>query len=88
MEVQLLSIKCKHGDGIAACVCKHLLENIEPDIGFVENSDLLGDLQAWCTLCEEFFLQEGEMTEAFKKFHDLKLVCEDCYAEIKARYVK
>ena len=87
MEGEPLLVECKHGQGIAACVCKHLLENIEPNIGFVENSDQPGDLQAWCTLSEKYFLQEGEMTEALKKFHALKLVCEDCYAEIKARYV-
>ena len=80
-----LEIDCKtHGKGIAACVCRHLLD--EPDgKHFIENSSEPGDLQAWCNLCEDVFLEEGDMTERFKEFHALRLVCESCYSSIRAR---
>ena len=54
-------------------------------VGFVENSADPQDLQAWCDQCEAFFVREGEMTEAFKSFNDFRVVCSDCYAQIKAR---
>jgi hypothetical protein len=54
-----------------------------PPVGFVENSDDPNDLQAWCNACEAKFQAEGEMTEAFRKFNGMTLVCVTCYAEKK-----
>jgi hypothetical protein len=47
-----------------------------PVAGFVENSSDPDDLQAWCAACEELFIREGEMTEAFRAFNDMKVVCD------------
>ena len=53
-------------------------------LGFIENSSDPNDLQGWCRDCEETFLREGTMTEAFLAFNQSKIVCVNCYAELKA----
>lgn len=76
----------RHGRGIAAVVCGHLLGEREDPRGFVVNSDVPGDHQAWCDACEARFLVEGELNEAFRAFTRMSLVCEDCYAGIRERH--
>ncbi len=78
----------QHGRGLAAIVCRHLCDEKKLSIGFFENSSEPGDKQAWCEKCEAFFLEQGEMTEAFKQFNDMALVCESCYEIIKSRHSK
>ncbi|MEZ6186000.1 MAG: hypothetical protein R3F62_13445 [Planctomycetota bacterium] len=81
-----LQVACeRHGRGVAAVVCGHLL-GAGPPRGLVVNSDEPGDLQAWCDACEARFQEEGGLTEAFQAFHRMSLVCEACYAEIAARH--
>jgi hypothetical protein len=80
-----MTIRCgRHGERVAAVVCRHHLEAKDRVVGFVENSDDPSDLQAWCDDCEDFFLREGDKTEAFRRFNDFAVVCVDCYARIKA----
>jgi hypothetical protein len=81
------TVKCgTHGTVNSAVVCCHLLQKTERVLGFIENSSEPDDLQAWCGACEEFFLYEGEMTEAFRAFNNFSLVCEFCYANIKQQH--
>jgi hypothetical protein len=54
--------------------------------GFIENNSDPNDLQAWCYLCEEKFEQEGGMTEAFREFNAMAIVCIACYREAKSRH--
>jgi hypothetical protein len=54
--------------------------------GFVENSSDPNDLQAWCYHCEEKFQQEGDMTDAFREFNGMAVVCVVCYIEAKMRH--
>lgn len=82
-------IECsRHESGRAAVVCQHLLQEKNRPIGFVENSSIPGDQQAWCDECEALFLKEKELTEAFRKFNNFAVVCEECYDEIKARHAR
>jgi len=82
-----LFVDCeKHGRGVAAIVCRHLCNEQESPIGFIENSSEPGDKQAWCHKCEKYFVEEGEMTDAFKAFNDMAIVCETCYAEAKSKH--
>ena len=82
-----LLINCgSHGDRISAVVCRHMLDTLEPAVGIVENNDDPNDLQAWCFACEEKYLEEGDLTDAFREFNDMVLVCVACYAEIKERH--
>lgn len=75
-----------HGRSIAAVVCCHMLQASDRVVGFVENSADPDDLQAWCDACETVFLQEGGLTDPFRRFNDMKIVCSECYAVLKARH--
>ena len=78
-----------HGFQRPAFVCKHL--NLEKAVGFEEafetypgmELDQDDDLQAWCNECEEIRLKYGEWNEESEKFAQIKLVCENCYFEMK-----
>ena len=84
MTEEELSIDCeRHGKKYAAVVCGHLLNEKINSLGFVENSSVHGDYQAWCNDCENLYLKEQERTDKFKAFCDFAIVCEDCYMEIK-----
>jgi hypothetical protein len=81
------SIDCEvHGRGLSAIVCRHLISDSGIPLGFVENSSVPGNLQAWCQKCEKLFLKETALTENFLKFSDLACVCEKCYAEISKKH--
>lgn len=75
-----------HGERASAVVCKHMRRNQPAPSGFIENGSEPDDLQAWCHRCEEKFEQEGGMTDAFKAFNDMALVCVDCYEDAKVRH--
>jgi hypothetical protein len=80
-------IKCgTHGEQAAAVVCAHMLAASDRVVGFVENSSEPDNLQAWCDECEQVFLAEGGLTEAFEDFNDRQVVCSECYALLKARH--
>ena len=79
----IIEIDCKHGKGIAAIVCSHLLVK-KQSLGFIENTSDPNDLQGWCYNCEKLFLKEGEMSDVFLKFSDAAVVCNLCYSELKA----
>jgi hypothetical protein len=82
-----LMVKCgSHGERVSAVVCKHMLQSQPAPAGFIENCDDPNDLQAWCYHCEEKYQQEGEMTEEFREFNGMAIVCVVCYAEAKARH--
>ncbi len=81
-----LPIQCRHGTGVAAVVCTHLLRTVPPAVGFVENSSDPNDLQAWCDACEALFVAESEMSPEFLRFNGMSVVCTTCYAEMRARH--
>ncbi|NJC28708.1 hypothetical protein GGR79_000175 [Xanthomonas arboricola] len=82
-----MMIDCgQHGKRVSAVFCKHMLQGQIAPTGFVEDSSDANDLQAWCYLCEETFQREGDMTDAFREFNGMAIVCVVCYGEIKARH--
>lgn len=83
-----LTIYCgKHRrESRSAVVCRHLRSETGDVRGFVENSDDPDDRQAWCGSCEALFLEEDDLTERFRAFCDMGLVCEFCYEEIKHQH--
>ena len=84
-EVEPMTIECcRHGHRVAAVVCGHLAGTGASGRGFVENSSEPDDLQGWCLACEECFEREGDMTDAFRAFNSMAIVCTACYHEIKA----
>jgi hypothetical protein len=75
-----------HGpDREEAFICKHLL--VGEDLGFVFDSEEdTPHPDAWCRSCERLKLDNGgEWTEELTKAVDIKLVCGDCYEEIRRR---
>ncbi|MBA6231501.1 MULTISPECIES: hypothetical protein [unclassified Colwellia] len=85
MEDDLVNCEC-HGSSVAAVVCCHLANNNGHPIGFIENSDEPNDLQGWCLACEYLYDKELEMTEKFRAFTGISIVCTQCYYEIKAKH--
>jgi hypothetical protein len=84
-----MMINCDtHGQRGSATVCRHHLEVRDRAAGFIENSSDPNDLQAWCDACEEFFIREGDKTEAFREFNDFAVVCVDCYMHLRERHVR
>jgi hypothetical protein len=82
-----MTVDCgPHGERIAAVVCQHLLQSAPAPVGFVENSGDPHDLQAWCGLCEERFQEQGGMTDTFRRFNGMAIVCVVCYGEARARH--
>lgn len=81
------TVNCEtHGPSHAAVVCQHLIGEADWPKGFIENSADPSDLQGWCFACEEKYLAEGDLTEAFRQFNAFKVVCAACYADIKTRH--
>ena len=85
MEEDLIDCEC-HGKSTPAIVCGHLVKNNGQSVGFIENSDVPEDLQAWCNACESLFNIEQELTEKFRVFNNMSVVCSKCYQEIKVRH--
>ena len=84
---QTLAITCStHGPGVGAVVCGHMVSDGGTVVGFVENSSDPNDLQAWCNECEALFLREGEMTEEFRQFTKMSIVCVVCYSTLKLQH--
>ncbi|MBB6498504.1 DUF6882 domain-containing protein [Pedobacter cryoconitis] len=82
-------IKCDvHNSGRVAFICRHL--NKDKYTGFHESveSDIMtddDDYQAWCDECEKVREQEGEWNDTSMTFAKIKLVCDQCYFEIKEK---
>ncbi len=72
-----------------AFVCKHL--NKKDKVGFEESFETfenmeLGDdddFQAWCNQCELIRQREDGWNDESMRFADIRLVCEECYFEMK-----
>lgn len=79
MDKDSLEINCKvHGQSDSSVVCGHLINNTGFALGFIENSSIPSDFQGWCYACEFVFSQEQDMTDDFKAFNQMTMVCEQC----------
>jgi hypothetical protein len=79
-----LYVDCgEHGQRISAVVCRHLVNASGECVGFIENCSDPHDLQAWCHKCEIVFEEQNGMTEKFREFNDMALVCVVCYETSK-----
>ena len=82
-----MTIHCEtHGTCVAAVVCGHMIRFDGAPCGFIENSSDPDDLQAWCHACEDKFQQEGGMTDAFREFTQMAVVCVECYRRAKSHH--
>jgi hypothetical protein len=84
IQSEPLLVDCgEHGQRTSAVVCRHLVKAAGDPLGFIENSSDPNDLQAWCHKCELVFEEEDGMTEKFREFNDMALVCVICYESSK-----
>ena len=79
-----------HSRQPACCLCcQHLIK--ASNIGFheaVKSNPLIepdDDYQAWCDECQKEWEKTGEWNETFKSFVKIKLVCDQCYFELKRK---
>lgn len=84
------AVTCEsHGTSRAAFVCQHLSKDTYT--GFheaFESNPLIepdDDYQAWCDECEKIRLQEGEWNDVSEGFAKIRLICDQCFFEIKRR---
>jgi hypothetical protein len=87
------TIHChRHGDTSAAFVCSHLLRG--ENQGFVASEEDPDNPHpdAWCSACDNIREacggSDGEWNEQSEALIEVKLVCGDCYQEIKARNIQ
>ena len=73
--------------GRIAFICQHL--NKDEHTGFNEAfepvtiPDADDGYQAWCDECEKVREQEGEWNDTSMAFAKIKLICDQCYFEIR-----
>jgi hypothetical protein len=89
-ELKYKYVECQaHGVGPVAFVCQHVLKG--SNLGFheaIESDPLIepdDDYWAWCDGCEQVYLQQGEWNDVMKNTTQMKVVCDQCYFEIKSR---
>ncbi|WBO85840.1 DUF6882 domain-containing protein [Hymenobacter yonginensis] len=89
-NVKDLYVECgKHEYRRRAFVCSHLMARKK--VGFEESFDTYenmelhdeDDYQAWCNECEVVRQQEDGWNEKSMEFADIRVVCEQCYFEMK-----
>jgi hypothetical protein len=86
---QYKTVHCdRHGDRPEAYVCDHLLHGTRQ--GFFAGDDAGNPYpDAWCSKCEQIRVthgrSDGEWNEKSIALLKVKLVCGDCYEEIKGR---
>lgn len=89
-ELKDTIISCeRHGTNRLAYVCQHL--NLKTKTGFEEAFETYhgmeleddDDFQAWCNDCEKMRLSTDGWNDESMEYADIRLVCEDCYFEMK-----
>lgn len=84
------AVECgDHGLSRPAFICQHL--DLEDAKGFHEAFETYkemeleedDDFQAWCNECEKVRIEYDGWDEESEKFAQIKLVCENCYFELK-----
>jgi hypothetical protein len=81
-------VECgKHGSSAATFVCQHLAsgEKLGFNVGYDPEfpDDLYPD--AWCNECEKMLESEGEWNEVSEKYADIKLLCSQCYEDLREK---
>lgn len=81
-------VECEnHGLRKPAFICQHL--NKISKTGFYEpfpdpdNPASSDELQAWCDECEKIRSAEGEWNDKSESFAKIKLICDECFFDIK-----
>ena len=80
-----------HGNQKYAFVCQHLLGD-KKNQGFWEPFESKqeadyedGELNAWCNICDDKLMEEGEWNDTSEAFANIQLICRSCFFEIKSK---
>lgn len=76
----------RHGDRREAFVCEHLLHG--HNLGFFTEDATSPCPDAWCSSCERIRSEAGGWNDDSESRISVKLVCSDCYEEMKARNIR
>ena len=82
------TIHCdRHGDRRAAYLCGHLLHGSRQGFVTVPDEEVTNPHpDAWCYVCEQIRQEHGgDWNAESEALITVRLVCGDCYEEIKAR---
>jgi len=75
----------KHGSGFATYVCEHLVANPAQEWFSSERDDTRQWPDAWCSICDAFFQEEGEWNEKNEAKLKIKLLCHYCYEKKRSQ---
>jgi hypothetical protein len=82
---QVKTVSCaRHGDRRQAFVCEHLLHGIGLGFFFDRGDHENPYPDAWCSACEQIRRLHGGWNDESEALVDVRLVCGECYEEIKA----
>ena len=82
------TVHCQqHGDNREAFVCEHLLHGSR--LGFFSDLDDPSNPypDAWCSSCERIKVEHGGWTDESHAVTKIRLICGQCYEEIKAKNI-
>ena len=90
-DVPYKIVHCEtHGDRREAFVCDHLLDGTRQGF-FTADDPGNPHPDAWCSKCEQirsaYAGADGEWNEKSEALLEVRLVCGDCYEEIKTRNI-
>jgi hypothetical protein len=74
-----------HGQGTQTFICEHLVAR--PGQQWFSNTPTPEDRwpDAWCTLCEQFYQEQGEWNDSNSERIKIKLLCHRCYELLRAQ---
>jgi hypothetical protein len=79
-------VECKiHGSGSQAFVCEHLLSNPAQEWFSEAPSQTNQWPDAWCSVCDAFFQDEGEWNANNESNLKIKLICHQCYEKFRSK---
>lgn len=88
MSDESKKVECNiHGEAPATFICCHLGdgENLGFNLAFDPDDEDCLYPDAWCDKCDEVLEKEGEWNDTSEAFANIKLVCSECYKQIRER---
>jgi len=79
-----------HGEQKMTLVCQHLtVDGKSKALGFYQPKERFNDIQAWCAACDNELEKVGwEWNDENEAFSSIKLLCYQCFSEIKAKQIE
>lgn len=88
MSESEFSVTCdEHGERRATFICQHLVTGSGLGFNYAGDPENPDDVcpDAWCDSCDAVLEEAGEWTESALEAADIKLACDLCYEDLRAR---